>query len=128
MNHPGRLTPMIGILTISLLLPAARAAEGVEGLNSSLKSIPADAAFYSSMMHNREQVEAILHSRAWAKLMGLPAVQTFFQMMQAQLQQPGSPLASVKQFFDEPENRQLIQLLSDMGSEEIFFYGGESCV
>jgi hypothetical protein len=39
-----------------------------------------------------------------------------------------NPLAKAHQFFKEPANRQLLDLLADLGSQEIFCYGGESCV
>ena len=50
-------------------ITAARAGD-LEKLDTSLKLIPADAAFYSSMLRNREQIEMFLQSKAFAKLQG----------------------------------------------------------
>jgi len=107
----------------AFLLGAPAQAADLEQVNGSLKQIPADAAFYSSMLRNREQIEAVSRSRAWAKLTSLPA----WQMARAQLNQLPPQAAVALQLLQQPENQQLIKLLGDMVSEEVFFYGGASC-
>jgi len=107
----------------AFLLGAPARAADLEQINGSLKQIPADAAFYSSMLRNREQIEAISRSRAWAKLTSLPA----WQMARAQLKQLPPQAAVALQLLQQPENQQLIKLLGDMVSEEVFFYGGANC-
>ena len=64
----------------------------LDKLDTSLKLIPADAAFYSSMLRNREQIDAFLHSNAWEKLKSMPSVQMGLAMFNAQAQQGGSPV------------------------------------
>ena len=66
------------------------AAGELDKLDTSLKLIPADAAFYSSMLRNREQVDAFLQSNAWAKIKSMPSVQMGLAMYNAQAQQQGS--------------------------------------
>jgi hypothetical protein len=110
----------------ALLLRPARAAD-LNQLADSLKWIPADAAYYGALLHSRAQWDAIVHSRAWAKLKSLPAVQTAQQKLQTELKEGGS-LAQFAQLLRQPENQQLIELLGDMFSEEVFFYGGPSWV
>ena len=44
-------------------------------LPASLELVPENVAFYSAALRNREKYEAIVNSRAWAKLKGLPVVQ-----------------------------------------------------
>jgi hypothetical protein len=114
---------LIGLLGLGAALVGRARADDVEKLDNSLKWIPEDAAFYSSMLRNREQVEAVAHSRAWAKLKELPAVQMALQQLQADPR-----LAQVREVFETPENRQLLAMLGDMVSHEIFIYGGRNFV
>ena len=58
------------LLAASVQAPA-RAAQPVP----SLDVVPADAAFYSAMLRNREQFDAIVNSKAFAKIKDLPYVQ-----------------------------------------------------
>jgi hypothetical protein len=110
---------------VAALVPPARAADPDKSDNS-LAWIPADASFYSTMLHNREQFQAFLNSKAWAKLKDLPAARMVWQMAQAQYAQPEGPLAPVRTFFEQPENKELVTLLNNAFSEEIFCYGGPS--
>src|SRR5262249_43570329 len=86
---------------------------------------PADAAFYSTSLHNREQIEAIIKSKAWAKLRDLPAVQLAIKKANEELTKAGGPLEKFNVFRKQPENEQLLELLGDMFSHEIFVYGTE---
>jgi hypothetical protein len=110
----------------SPLLPV-RAAD-LDKLDTSLKWIPADAAFYGALLRNREQFDAIAKSRAWAKLKAVPALQALWQMAQAELQKPEGPLAPIAKLAAQGENRQLLELLGDMFGEEVFFYGGSNYI
>ncbi len=94
----------------------------------SLKWIPADAAGYSVQLHLREQIEAIAKSRAWAKLQAMPAVQFAWQKARKELDKPNGPMAFLAQLYNQPENKELVELLADMGSNEIFIYGGQNFV
>jgi hypothetical protein len=122
----------VGALLVGLALSAAAQqpvqAESLDKLNTSLKWIPADAAFYSSMLRNREQVELAAKSKAWAKLKTMPSVQWLLSAADAQLNQPGGQLAPLRQMLDMPENRQLLDLLADMMSDEVFVYGDKDYV
>ena len=114
---------IVGLVAASLgWMPVAIAAE--ETAELSLKQVPANVAFYTSMLRNREQIEAIAKSKAWAKLMGMPAVQELLKHVHAQLDTPQA--APVKQFFQAPENKQLLELLADLASNEIYVYGGDT--
>jgi hypothetical protein len=116
---------LVGLLAATTLATPVRAAD-LDKLDCSLKWIPADAAFYSTMLRNREQFDAIRQSRAWAQLQALPVVQMAWQHVQAELNKAGSPVAQFQKFAQQPENRQLLELLGDMVSHEIFIYGDES--
>jgi hypothetical protein len=114
-----------GVLSAGLLqgLPARAAETG--RASSSLQFIPADAAFYCTMLRNREQLEAVLHSNAWARIKALPFVQAGWAMAKIQFSEDGK-LAPLYQFYQQPENRQLLALAGDMFSHEVFVYGSES--
>jgi hypothetical protein len=115
---------LVGLL--AALVQPARAADATQ-VAGSLRWIPADAAYYSASLHSREQWNAIQQSRAWTKLKALPLVQTARQKIEAEWKEDGQ-LAPLYQFYQQPENRQLVEMLGDMFSEEIFLYGGPSWV
>jgi hypothetical protein len=99
-------------------------AQGIDQINS-LKLVPADASFYSSTLRMKEQLDIVLASKAWAKLVSLPAVQQGLQMAHMQMQ--NNPQAGMAmQMLEQPENKQLVKLLGDMVSQEVFVYGDSS--
>ena len=49
-----------------------------------------------------------------------------WQVAQPQLNDPNGPLATMRRFFEVPDNKQLLQLLGDMVSSEVFVYGDAS--
>ena len=71
---------------------ASMAAE-TAALPATLQLVPDDAAFYDSMLRNREQVEAVASSRAWAKLKSMPVVQMGLALYNMQAAIPQSPPA-----------------------------------
>lgn len=113
-------------MSAALLVPAAgRAAEEGSG-PPSLRMIPAEAAFYSVSLRNREQIEAITKSKAWAKFNSLPLVQMAWKQVQAQLAKPDPQLAEILKLYEMPENKELVALLGEMMSDEVYCYGGDS--
>jgi hypothetical protein len=107
--------------------PRTTAAE-LDKLDTALKLVPADAAFYSAMMRNREQLEAIAGSNAWAKLREMPVVQMGLMFYNMQLSTPESGPAKLQAALENPETRKILDLLADMASDEMFVYGDQSCV
>ena len=100
----------------------------LEKLDTSLKLVPEDAAFYSAMLRNREQIEAIGNSRAWKRIMDMPAVQTGLMMYQMQAADPESAPAMIEAALSNPETRRMIDTGLDMVSHEIFVYGDRDFV
>ena len=92
--------------------------------SSSLKFVPQDVEFYSSSMRLREQYDAFVHSKAFAALKQMPYVQLGLGMLKQQWDNPEGKLAPLKAWLDRPENKQLLALLADAASHEIFLYGG----
>lgn len=107
--------------------PVAAAAE-LDKLDTSLKLIPDDAAFYSCTLRNREQFEAIRHSNAWAKVWEMPVVQMGVSLYQMQQNTPGSRVAQIDAVLKKPEVRKIADLLADMVSDDMFIYGDDSCI
>jgi hypothetical protein len=120
------------ILAVALAAPgwlgAPLAAAPLDKLDTSLKFIPEDAAFYSSMLRNREQFEAIRKSNAWAKIAAMPVVQMGMSWYQAQTQRADSGPAKFDAALKNPEIRKIIDLAVDMVSDDVFVYGDDSCI
>ena len=123
-----RLSVLAVALTAAGWLAGPVAAAGeLDKLDTSLKLIPEDAAFYSSMLRNREQFEAIRNSNAWAKVWEMPVVQMGVSLYQAQLGTPGSGPAKLQAAWKNPEVRKIVDLVADMVSDDVFIYGDDSC-
>jgi hypothetical protein len=122
-----RLTMLAVVLTATGWLVAPVAAAGLDKLDTSLKLVPEDAAIYSSMLRNREQFDMLRQSNVWSKIEQMPAVQMVVSMYQMQLGNPGSKAAKIDAALKNPEVRKLVDLATDMASDEIFMYGDDSC-
>ncbi len=116
----------IALAAAGWLVPHTVEAAELDKLDTSLKLVPEDAAFYSSMLRNREQFEAIVNSNAWTKIKEMPAVQMGLMLYNMQLSNPGSVPSKLAEAMENPESRKIIDMLIDMASEEIFFYGDMS--
>jgi len=92
-------------------------------LDCSLKLIPEDAAFYGAMLRNREQFDAVVNSRAWAKLKNMAVVQMGLGFYNLQAADPESPVGKLHAALEDPEVKKLLALAKDMVSSEIFVYG-----
>jgi hypothetical protein len=133
MSHP-RPTRGTRSLAIALALalplaagPLAAPARGADNVREStaLKFVPADTSFFSARLRMRQQYEAVAGSKALARLLEIPAVQMARRMVAAQLEQPPTPeLAEFWNLLKAPENKQLLELLGDAVSHEVFFCGG----
>jgi hypothetical protein len=122
------LYALIVTASASLFGPRARGDADLAQAAPSLRVVAGDVAFYSTMLRNREQVEAVGRSKAWATLKNLPLVKALWHKLTLEINKPGSPVASIWQFYQLPENRQLVELLADMGSEEVFVCGDHDWV
>jgi hypothetical protein len=120
LSVPGRR-----LLVAAVLLMVLQPARGSEPVRS-LEWVPDDVAFYGSLLRCREQIEAIGHSHAWAKLRTIPAVRKLWRELRGSIKE-NPALAQAGDWAKEPENRRLIDLLADMGSHEVVFYGGQKC-
>lgn len=120
-----RLRACVAAILLATGLPAAAVADVAD---TGLSMIPADAAFVSSSLRIREQYDAIVSSNAFASVRKLPAVKKFFDSLDEQRAQPGSPLSIVDTFLQLPENQEALDLLTDMVATDTFVYGEPSWI
>ncbi len=111
---------LLAMALSSLNAPRPVQAADLDKLDSAIKEIPADAAFFNSMLRNREQIEIIAKSKAWAKLTALP----FFQQGLAAFNAPGGPGDQFQQWYKIAENKKLLDFVLDLFSNEVYVYGG----
>jgi hypothetical protein len=117
------------VLTVAAWSASPRATAGeLDKLDTSLKLIPGDAAFYSSTLRTREQFDAVAKSNAWAKIKAMPVVQMGLAAYQMQSGAPGSGPAQIDAALKNPEARKVIDFAADMVSNELFVYGDEDFI
>jgi hypothetical protein len=111
------------------LLPApwvTHPAQAVDALKetTSLKFVPADVDFFVAGLRHREQFDKLVNSQAFSKLANMPMLQMGLFLANAQWENPQNPqVAMLKAALQQPENQQLIELLKDAVSHEVFVYG-----
>ena len=116
---------LLAALAAWAFLAGSAPAADPAGPATSLKLIPADAAFCSIMLRNKEQLNLVANSRAWAKLWALPSVQQAWTAVQTQYNDPNGNMAAFRQLMQAQENQDLLALLGDAFSDEVFCYGDD---
>jgi hypothetical protein len=111
-------------LAFAVVVLAAPARAADPGPESSLKMIPADAAFYSTSLRLGEQMDRFLKSNAYAKLRELPAAKFAADHVREAAGKPDSPVGQMMQLLKDPANQELADLLRDLPRQEVFIYGG----
>src|SRR5262245_31045955 len=111
---------LLAALLASLVVPRPVPAADLDKIDSAVREIPADAAFFASMLRCREQIEVVAKSKAWAKLTAIPALKQGLQLFNM----PNGPGDQFQQWYKVPENKQLIDFALDLFSSEVFCYGG----
>jgi len=127
MNMFGRKVSLgFGLLIVAAYLLSA-AAEGPALAAKpvpSLDVVPADAAFFSAALRNREQIDAVINSKAFAKIKALPYVQMGLGFYSMQAADPNSPVGRIEAARRDPEVKKSLAFLADICSDEVFIYGG----
>ena len=114
------LLTMVGL---SALCPAFQV-QASELEDSSARLIPADAAFYVGSYRCGEQIKIIAESNAWQKLIGMPSVQMGLGLLKEQLEnEDNDKAAQAKAVLDNPQFKDLLGLLADMFSDDMFCFG-----
>ena len=109
---------LVTALSCAAAHPAA--AQDSLGENTSLGQVPDDVSFYSALFNGRQVYDAIMGSNAVQRVLELPVTQASFDELYGELDQEG-----LLDWMEEPENQQLLELLADMGSHEIYICGDE---
>ena len=114
--------PIVFVATVAMTIPLC--AENIELSDSSLKLIPANAASASVSFQNDVQMQRFLKSNAFKAIKNHPIIQMGWG--QAMFMFQNGPASGVNDFFQQPENKDLLPLLKDAVSNEIFSYADES--
>ena len=114
------------VLLASFSLPSVvEAADGNEAVAGSLKFVPANVSAYSVSLHLREQFDEVVNSKAWKKLVDLPLVHKAWAAMKEN-DEFSEGLEQMEEFFNDPQNKEMLAMFGDMASDEIFTYGDEN--
>lgn len=120
----GWLRSILVMLLLGMMTPMVSGAEA-DPLPPSLKMVPDNAAFYGSTLRNGEQLEALLKSRAWARLTNLPAYKMAREKIESQMKMDPE-WQNFQKMLAIPENQDLVKLLSTLFSTEFFMAGGNN--
>ncbi len=120
----------LSLAAIALLIASGSTASAADlgSIDSSLKLIPKDAAFYSSSMRLREMFDIVRNSNVWTKVENMQAVQMGLMAYQQQLGVPESGPAKLQLALQNPEVCKVVDLATDMVSNEMFVYGDDSVI
>ena len=121
------LVVAVALAGLSLGTPqAGRAADPLKD-TTSLQFVPDNVAFYVAGMRLREVYTKVASSKAIAKLKQVPAIQFGLGMAMAQWENSQNPqITALKQALQDPQNQQLVAMLKDAVSQEVFIYGGDT--
>lgn len=114
--------------TATLLLSALISISRGDDLKTttSLRFVPADAGFYMSSMRLEEQYNKFIKSRAYDRLYNMPSIQLGLNLLQAQYRSKN--LAPLRDFLKKKTNKDLVDLLQDAGTQEIFAYSDPALI
>jgi hypothetical protein len=119
---------IIGVFTALAILLCSSFAVSAEPALSGVEMVPADAAFFSSSLRLKQQYEMVRDSNAMKAILDLPAVKMGLDQLEDMQSMPGSPLSMASTFLELPDNKQAVELLTDMMSHDTFVYGEPSCI
>lgn len=119
------------VLTLAFtILPAtvARAAELSDQVHS-LTIAPADAAFYSASLRQREQLELFLTSKAYARLLEVPIIQLAKMQLGFQWEQSSHPVvAELRKYVRSDQGQQVVALARQLFAEESFVFASNELI
>jgi hypothetical protein len=95
-----------------------------EKLNAAATWVPADVAFYSSMLRCGEQIQAVAKSRAWAELMAMPSVKQAIAAAKEQTEN-GQYAGQIQAAMKNPETHKGLAFLGDMFANEVTVFGDD---
>lgn len=122
-----RRRSLIGFLTAVMLLATGAARTTAQEVleSGALQVAPADSAFYFSLLRTAEQIKIFRDSKLYAALRHDPFIQVGVAQLRAQLESDDD-FRQLLEIIRQPENQQLLTLLKEAVSDEIFMYGDAS--
>lgn len=114
--------PIVLATAVAMTIPSM--AEDIDLSKSSLKLIPRSAASGSVSFQNDKQLQRFLESNAFKSIKNHPLIQMGWG--QAMFMFQNGPASGVNDFFQDPENEEILPLLKDALSNETFSYVDES--
>src|SRR4051794_21568632 len=81
MSQLNRMRWVRGMLSAAIMLALCCATATLQAADdtTSLSFIPANAAFYSTNLRIKEQIDIVAKSNAWARVKSMPALKTFWE-------------------------------------------------
>jgi hypothetical protein len=103
---------------------SVRAADLAEQAHS-LKKVPADVSFYSANLRLKEQWDLFVASKAYRKLLEIPAIQMAKIQIEFQWAQSEQPVVTrFRDYMQSQPGQDALAVLGEMFSDEAFMYGG----
>ncbi|MCA9133452.1 MAG: hypothetical protein KDA45_09870 [Planctomycetales bacterium] len=93
--------------------------------STALALAPQDAAFFSTTVNLRAAWDDFLQGNLVQRLKRVSYVRALQEELETQWQNPQGDLAQLKGTINNPNVRNLLNLLMDLASEECFVYGGD---
>lgn len=88
---------------------------------TALRLAPADSSFFSTSLRLKERLMGLWNTKAVQQIWKTPLVQAGWSEITKNFEQQAGPVTG---FMEQKENKELLQLLLDMASEECFMLGG----
>ena len=110
------------------VVPGRAAAKADPRSETSLQFVPDSAAFYCSSLRLGEQWKIVVQSRAWKKLVELPAVQMALGFYQIQTAMPDTIPAKLQKLLHDSQWESTRKVLGDMFAHEVFFTADKDLV
>lgn len=112
-------------ICLALLAAPRVEAQEVELEQTALALAPADAAFFGTSINLLQAWQEFLNGKFVTRLRAVPFIQEVEEEFNQQWANPEGPLAQAKAGLANPNIQNLVKLLVDMGSQEVFIYGGD---
>ncbi|MFO0811926.1 MAG: hypothetical protein U0796_01825 [Gemmatales bacterium] len=91
--------------------------------NSALRLAPATVSYFASSLRLKERLTGLWNTRAMQNVWKTALVQKAWSEFNTMFEQQAGPLQG---FLEQKENKELVQLLINMSSEECFVMGGSN--
>jgi hypothetical protein len=109
-----------------VLAPACAAEEGKA--KTSVHILPADTACYFASLNNKKQLDLFYHSNAYKVLRALPLAKMAAAQVKEKMKEEGGPQTMYKQLLEDKDNKELVSILLEALSDDVFLYGGHGWV